>query len=122
MNRNILVVDDDDSVRFMLSRLIRSRGFATLDASNAAIARLTATEHEIALFIVDIVMPGESGLEFAGFVVETWPRTPIILISGYTTDEPVCFADRHDHVEFVTKPFGADEFIALVETMVARPA
>jgi DNA-binding NtrC family response regulator len=121
VKRTILVVDDDDSVRFMLSRLMRSRGFATLDASNAAIARVVAAEHPVALFIVDIVMPGESGLEFAGFVVETWPRTPIILISGYAHDEPLSFADDHDHVEFVTKPFGADEIIELVETMVELP-
>lgn len=118
VKRTILVVDDDDSVRFMLSRVLRSRGFETVDAGNAAIARLVAAEHRVALFIVDIVMPGESGLELAGFIVETWPKVPIVLISGYASEGPLSFAEFHDHVEFVAKPFGADEILDLVESMI----
>lgn len=118
VKRTILVVDDDDSVRFMLSRVLRSRGFETVNAGNAAIARIVAAEHSIALFIVDIVMPGESGLELAGHIVEAWPSVPIVLISGYASEEPLAFADCHDHVEFIAKPFGADEILDLVESMI----
>jgi DNA-binding NtrC family response regulator len=118
VKRTILVVDDDDSVRFMLSRVLRSRGFDTVNAGNAAIARIVAAEHRVSLFIVDVVMPGESGLELASHIVETWPKVPIVLISGYANEEPLSFASEHDHVEFVAKPFGADEILDLVDSLI----
>lgn len=118
MNRPILVVDDDDSVRFMLARLLRSRGFETLNAANASIARLVAEEHHVGLFIIDIVMPGESGLELAAHVLATWPTTPIVLISGYASEEPIAFARGHDHIEFIGKPFGADDVLAIIEGLL----
>jgi two-component system, OmpR family, response regulator len=99
----------------MLARLLESQGFRTARARNAAEARSLVAEGAYALIVVDIVMPGESGLDFAAFARDAYPTTPIVLISGYANDETGGFASQHERVTFVRKPFGADQFLDLVQ-------
>ena len=59
----ILIVDDDDPLRAMLARLLRTRGYSVVQAANANQARTVLTGEQPALILSDIVMPGESGIE-----------------------------------------------------------
>jgi len=111
----ILVVDDDDPVRVMLARLLRTHGFTVLQASHAAEARAILEREQVDLVISDIVMPGESGMELRRAVLETRPDLPFILISGYSAEGPAEFAARTPRTMFVQKPFAADQFLRLVE-------
>ncbi|MDZ7727682.1 MAG: response regulator [Dehalococcoidia bacterium] len=118
MPDTILVVDDDEAVRVMLTRLLESAGYAAESASKAAEAHVLLQQQQFALLIVDVVMPGESGVDLAAVVRRDHPPVPIILISGYATEEPRSFAESEDGILFVAKPFGADQFLGLVESMV----
>ena len=111
----ILVVDDDDPVRVMLARLLRTQGYGVVQAANAQEARTLLEDERPDLVISDIVMPGESGIELRRAIATRWPGLPVILISGYSADGPAEFAARTAHTYFVQKPFAADYLLALVE-------
>lgn len=111
----ILVVDDDDPVRVMLARLLRTQGYSVLQASQANEARTLLDTQRPDLVISDIVMPGESGIELRRGLAERWPDLPVILISGYSAEGPAEFTARTPNTVFVQKPFAADQFLMLVE-------
>jgi len=111
----ILVVDDDDPVRVMLARLLRTQGYNVLQAAHANEARALLEANTADLVISDIVMPGESGIELRRTILEQFPGLPVILISGYSAEGPAEFAARTPDTTFVQKPFAADQFLALVE-------
>lgn len=118
----ILVVDDDDPVRLMLARLLRTQGYGVVQAANASEARRLTSSQPPDLVISDIVMPGESGIELRRYFAGLWPRLPVILISGYSAEGPAEFAARTANTTFVQKPFAADQLLALVEsTLASRP-
>lgn len=111
----VLVVDDDDPVRVMLARLLRTQGYSVLQAASADQARHALDQERPDLVISDIVMPGESGIELRRDIARRWPELPVILISGYSAEGPAEFAARTPNTTFVQKPFAADQFLALVE-------
>lgn len=115
LSGTILVVDDDDPVRVMLARLLRTQGYTVLQAAHASEARTILDTKRPDLVISDIVMPGESGIELRRGILERWPDLPVILISGYSAEGPAEFAARTPNTTFVQKPFAADNFLALVE-------
>jgi DNA-binding NtrC family response regulator len=118
----ILVVDDDDPVRVMIARLLRTQGYTVLQASQAAEARAILEGQRPDLVISDIVMPGESGIELRRAIATMYPGLPVILISGYSAEGPAEFAARTPDTVFVQKPFAADQLLDLVnETFASRP-
>ena len=118
----ILVVDDDDPVRVMLARLLRTQGYTVVQAAHANEARAQLDSRPLDLVISDIVMPGESGIELRRTILERWPGLPVILISGYSAEGPAEFAARTPNTLFVQKPFAADQFLSLVEQTLAGSA
>lgn len=111
----ILVVDDDDPVRVMLARLLRTQGYSVSQAKDADNARKVLDAQRPDLVISDIVMPGESGIELRRTIAGRWPELPVILISGHSAEGPAEFAAGTPNTTFVQKPFAADQFLALVE-------
>jgi len=116
----ILVVDDDEPVRVMLARLLRTRGYTTVLAANAAEARRVLGGSEPDLVITDIVMPGESGIDLRRWIAGESPGLPVLLISGYSPEGPADFAATTPLTRFVQKPFAADDFLDLVATMLGE--
>jgi DNA-binding NtrC family response regulator len=114
----ILVVDDDDPVRVMLARLLRTQGYDVQQAASARQARVAIEGTRPDLVISDIVMPGESGIELRREIARRWPGLPVILISGYSSEGPAEFAARTANTTFVQKPFAADQLLSLVERIV----
>lgn len=114
----ILVVDDDEPVRVMLARLLTGQGYRVLEFEDGRKAQEWLGSNRPDLIITDIVMPGLSGTELRRYVARKYPRLPVILISGYSADEPAEFAARSPHTVFVPKPFAADELLELVEQML----
>ena len=117
----ILVVDDDNPVRVMLARLLRTQGYTVVQATSALDARRLLEQQTPDLLISDIVMPGESGIELRRFVAERWPGLPVILVSGYSAEGPAEFASRTPATRFVQKPFAAEHLLALVDETLAEP-
>jgi two-component system cell cycle sensor histidine kinase/response regulator CckA len=81
----ILVVEDDDTIRRLVVRLLTGRGYAVLSAANGneALALLLEHAESVALLFVDVVMPGMRGPEFVGRARELHPGIPVLFTTGY---------------------------------------
>ena len=114
MHEVILIVDDDHPIRVLLVRLLRRQGYLVLQAAttNEALAALNGDETD--LVISDIELSGESGIELRKVIAERWPNLPVILLSGYSAEEPAEFAARTPRTLFVQRPFVAEHFLSLV--------
>lgn len=118
----ILVVDDDDSVRTMLARLLRTAGHEVVQAKSGAAARDSLQTQSVDVIVSDIVMPGDSGIDLRRWLAEHHPAVPVILTSGYSPEAPAEFAARIPRTWFLQKPFGAAELLGLIDEVVAASA
>ncbi len=115
----VLVVEDQDSVRLLVSGVLEKRGFTVFQAPNARDARrVLAAEPGIDLVITDVVMPGESGLELADWLRTTYPRIQVTLMSGYT-DHPA--TDTLPAENLLQKPFTPNGLLTHVRAVLNRP-
>jgi signal transduction histidine kinase/CheY-like chemotaxis protein len=84
----ILVAEDDNVVRALLTRVLRGQGYRVLEASDgqAAIELFRAESARIHLVLTDLMMPRRTGLELVNAVLAFQQQTPIVVMSGYTSD------------------------------------
>ena len=116
----IFVVDDDTSVRTSLKRLIRSLGF-TVEAFDSAQAFLDREDHDgPACLILDIRMPGTSGIELQKQLTETGVHIPIIFITGHGNVQMSVKAMKAGALDFIEKPFDDQTLIDAIHTAIAR--
>jgi PAS domain S-box-containing protein len=103
----ILIVEDDENVRQVATRILKSNGYRVLEASNGAeaLTLCEAEEDSVDLVVTDIVMPGMGGAEFAQVLRSKEPDARILFTSGYTGD--VAFRQNmlHEGEAFLEKPF-----------------
>jgi DNA-binding NtrC family response regulator len=112
---DILVVDDDDVIRDTLCELL-STNYAcqTANAAEEALAKLEAQGFDVVL--TDISMPGLNGRELLEKVVELYPGTPVIIISGHSDQEQAKSLLNRGAFDFLLKPFRLE----IVEESVKR--
>ncbi len=82
----VLVVDDDDMVRWSTARTLRRAGYDVLEAGGAEEALICMQEYgpRVTLVLSDVIMPKQSGYDLGRIVRSRWPETQVVLISGYT--------------------------------------
>ncbi len=120
----ILYVDDDDSLVFLASRLLRRNGFdvATSRSAEDALARVRAEPERFDLVVTDINMPGLSGLEMARELRSLRPGLPVVLTSGYVTDRLRTDAETIGVRAIVYKENTVEHLCAVVEAIARRCA
>jgi PAS domain S-box-containing protein len=103
----VLVVEDEDQVRAILTEILTGQGYNVLSASNGDEALLISQDpgHAIKLLITDVVMPQMSGRELAEQVSGLRPNLPILYMSGYTDDAIVRHGLLDEKLNFIQKPF-----------------
>jgi putative two-component system response regulator len=82
----IMIVDDDDTIRRILSKLMSKKGMEVTLAADAAVGRKFIKSKEFDLVLCDINMPGESGIEFIRYLLTTHPNTAVVMMTGL--DDP----------------------------------
>ena len=114
MNHRVWVVDDDRSVRFVLSTALRDAGY-TVDGFDSAAAALSALRERGApdLLFTDVRMPGEDGLALLERLKVAHPQLPVIVMSAYTDVASTAGAFRGGAHEFLSKPFDLNDAIGL---------
>jgi FixJ family two-component response regulator len=103
----VTIVDDDESVRRALQRLMKSAGL-TADSFGSAEEFLQRGDRETACLILDVRLPGMSGLDLQRELAALNPRIPIIFMSAYGTEEMVERAIEKGAVAFLRKPFNQE--------------
>ncbi|WP_156479574.1 response regulator, partial [Hydrogenophaga intermedia] len=120
---HILYLDDDDTLVFLVRRLLERRGYrvTALSVQTDALAALRERPGEFALLLTDYNMPGMSGLEVAREALAIEPRLPVAVASGYITDELQAEARAAGVREVVFKTDAVEQFCEIVARLV-KPA
>ena len=112
----ILLVEDNQMVREMAQDLLELHGFTVLSADSPATALEIEQIHSgtIELMITDVVMPEMNGMELYEVMQERRPRLPVIYMSGYTNDLVIHDGTLEEQVNFLKKPFSAEQLVERV--------
>ena len=115
----VLVVDDEPPILRALAANLRARGFETDLAPTGEDALKTAARHRPDVVVLDLGLPGMSGIE----VIEGlrgWTTVPIIVLSARNTEREKVTALDAGADDYVTKPFGMDELFARLRAALRR--
>jgi signal transduction histidine kinase len=118
----ILLVEDDDAVRDVTGRMLRSRGYTVLEARNASDARTLTREHggDIDLLLTDIVMPDTSGPELAEELRGSYSRLRVLYMSGYSGVTVTRHGVLEEGVQYLEKPFTVSSLSSKVRDALER--
>jgi two-component system, cell cycle sensor histidine kinase and response regulator CckA len=119
-HETVLLVEDEELVRVMLVEVLKSGGYAVLDARHGADALALGDQYveSIDLLVTDVTMPGFSGLELARRLGEKRPAMRVLFISGYSDQEAAQWGKLNQPVQFLQKPFHPDAFLAKVRQIL----
>jgi two-component system response regulator RegA len=110
--RSILVVEDDEVLRGRLARAFRERGYEVREAEGGESALRHAREETPEFVVVDLRMPGASGLELVRELKALDPATAIVVLTGYGSIATAVEALRLGAAHYLTKPAGVDDVLA----------
>jgi signal transduction histidine kinase len=102
----ILVVDDEPSVRNVLTEVLREDGFEVAEAASGDEAMLLLEKRSFALVISDIVMPGVSGIDLLRTIKKRFPATEVIIITSQASLDTAVESLRCGAYDYLFKPFG----------------
>jgi two-component system, response regulator RegA len=108
---SVLVVDDDDVFRARLAKALRGRGYDAREAADGAAAVASAREDSPELAIVDLRMPGTSGLTVLQELRAIDPETRVLMLTGYGSIATAVEAMRLGAIGYVTKPADVDQIL-----------
>ena len=118
---HILVVDDDDRLRTLLGRYLRDNGYHVSTASSAAEARARLDGMTFDLIVLDVMMPGESGVEFTRGLRRS-AMVPVLLLTAMGEPEDRIAGLESGADDYLTKPFEPRELLLRVATILRRAA
>lgn len=114
----IAIVDDDPWVRKSLERLIKAEGFRARTFASAEEFMEAGDHHETACLILDLRLPGMSGLELQHRLVIEQDRIPIVFVSAHDEPETRDNAMQAGAIAFLSKPFNDDALVDAVRSVV----
>ncbi|MCL4837885.1 MAG: sigma-54 dependent transcriptional regulator [Thermoanaerobaculia bacterium] len=111
---NILIVDDEEVVRDVLTELVRREGFQPVPARNGEEALVVLEREEIDLVLLDLMLPGMSGLEVLRQVKGRDPEQVVIVVTAFSSIEGAIEAMRDGAFHYIPKPFKNEEVILTI--------
>ncbi len=116
--QTILIVDDDKSIRYSLKRMLEG-SFAILTAQNGEEALQRVRDNSPDLVLMDIKMPGQSGIDVLKEIKQIDPKTLVIMMTAYGTTETAIEAMKYGAFDYIIKPFPIPQMKELVEKAIS---
>jgi putative two-component system response regulator len=107
----VLVVDDEDVIRRLLSHILKAEGYRCREAGGAEKALIEMEKEPAALVILDIKMPGKSGLELLPEIATRYPDTAVIMATALADATTAIHCMKQGAYDYITKPFNADAVV-----------
>ena len=117
----VMIVDDDDSIRRAVRRLMKSFGFAVETFASAEEFLDSDRLEKTSCLILDIHMPGMDGLELQERLVASKYAIPIIFITAFTDDRARVQALKAGAVGYLAKPFADEELLNCIHAALKHP-
>ncbi|MDO8803761.1 MAG: ATP-binding protein [Elusimicrobiota bacterium] len=110
----ILLVEDDEALLRVTSRILKGAGYGVIEAGTAR-AALGCLEKDFILLLTDIVLPDISGVDLASRVLKVKPGVPVIFTSGYSEDEAIREILSRPENSFIQKPFTNEALLRKID-------
>jgi len=120
MRERVLVVDDDASVRGLLAQVLGDAGCVVECAADGAGALGALRRSEFALAMVDLRLPGMSGLELVSAIADNWPDTAVVIATGVDSVSTAVRCLRSGVYDYLTKPFDIEDVAGRVQRALHR--
>jgi len=111
----VLVADDEESMRYFVTRALSRHGYETVSAEDGRCAITEFDSRPVDVAIVDLKMPGIDGLEVLRELRKRDPEVIVIVMTAFGTIASAVQAMRHGAYDYITKPFDSDELVLLIE-------
>jgi nitrogen regulation protein NR(I) len=111
----VLVVDDEESVRYSFRKTLREPTYSVVGAADGREALEAVQREQPDLVILDIQMPGMSGLEVLEHLKRIAPKLPVLVITAHGDSDRVISAMKHGAFEYIEKPFDIPRMKALID-------
>ena len=121
-DKSVLIVDDEKSIRLTLAMALEKLEVPVDQAENGKEALSMLAEKPYSLMLLDLRMPGIDGMEVLRRVSEVRPEVKVVIISAYGTVETAVEAMKLGAVDFLEKPFNAEDVRQLVATLLDQEA
>lgn len=112
--KNVWIVDDDRSIRWVLEKALQKADILCKTFSEAESVLQAIKKEQPALILSDIHMPGKSGLEMLSEIKKSYPKLPIIIMTAYSDLDSAVDSFQGGAFEYLPKPFDIDKAIELV--------
>ena len=112
---NVLIIDDDESIRTACVQTLQESGFRTQSVDNGAHAFEKINRESFDVVLLDLKMPGVPGMDVLKVLKRENPSIPVIIITGYASIDLAVEAGRFGVFQFLCKPFSPEVLIAAVE-------
>lgn len=112
---SLLLVDDDATFREVLAQALSRRGYKVSSAANVAAGLLLAAQNPPEYAVVDLKMPGESGLQLVARLKQLDEHTRIVVLTGYASIATAIEAIKLGATHYLAKPAEADEIVAALQ-------
>jgi two-component system phosphate regulon response regulator OmpR len=119
---HILVVDDDARLRALLQRFLTEQGFRVSTAENAASARAALADMAFDLLVLDVMMPGETGLELTAALRAEGQEVPILMLTARGAPDDRIAGLEQGVDDYLAKPFDPRELALRIRTILRRAA
>lgn len=110
--RTLLIIDDDDAFRERLVRAMRDRGYEAAGVADHLSAMAAAHEESPELALVDLRLPGETGLAVVRDLKQLDPSTIVVVLTGYGSIATAVESIKLGAASYLTKPADADQIVA----------
>ena len=111
---HIFLIDDDESMRISLARMLRELGYLVEDYSSASIFLEKSVPVSPAVILLDMLMPEATGLDLQEKLLKLGRKTPIIFISGQSQPHQIVSGLKKGAVDFLFKPFNLEELLKTI--------
>src|SRR5579884_1592616 len=116
--RLILIADDDQSIRSLLQTFLESEGFVTVEAKAGRDVIPAITRHRPDLVVMDVRMPGMSGLDVLDHMKRMNVDLPVLMMTAYGSSNVAIEAIQRGAYDYVTKPFELDDLLMTVKRTI----
>lgn len=117
---NILIIDDEDKIRTLLTRILSLEGFEVINASDAKKALKKMNDVEIDLVLCDVKLPDANGVELTKTIKEKYPLTEIIVFTAYGTINDGVQAIKNGAFDYLTKGDDHNRILPLVYKAIEK--
>ena len=114
MNAKILIIDDNEGIRYTFKKFLSSYHHEVSTAENFDEAIMLIASIDFDVIFADIILEGKSGLEVLRMVQEKNINCPVIMITGYPSDDTAAESDRLGAFDYIQKPISKDKILSTI--------